>query len=324
MERLLAIEILSPFNMNEPIHRMKIAELKAQLKDKFNFCEFGLHPSPDGVVINCLHQDIVSNPEFSDALKRRAKQSIVMLMMADFYPNSIQYLNQWSEFVDIFLVPTAEMMEFVQPFTNKKVQVLPDPIDFGLMESQGLRSQRGDGTRVVWFGYPESYNKSMGLFESTLFQLHQSGDIEFHIVSKNASYGEGPNGLMHEYDPSTFLNLLSMFDVCVLSHFPLDFLISTAWKSENKAVLAINRGLPVVASNTPAYSQLLKSYGVGEYIFSTPAELSIAIKKLTNPQARMNYLAQCQEGILEKYSASKMACDWSEIFYQERQLKFRA
>lgn len=322
MSNPLVIEILSPFNMYEPIHRMKISEIRKKLADKYIFSDFGSSNTlPDGIVINCLHQDLIEDPDFIAIISPRFAKAVVMLVMGDFYPNSIDYLNKWSKYVDVFLVPTPEMRDFVKIFTNKRVEILLDPIDFGLDHSQGLRSKRERGTRVVWFGYPESYSKSMVLFEPVLAKMHHAGDIEYHIVSKNDSYGEGPYGFMHEYNPDTFLELLSMFDVCVLSHFPFDFSISTQWKSENKAVLAINQGLPVLASNTAAYSRLLKDNGVGEYCFSSPEELEVALKKIISPTNRVGYLANCQDRILFQYAAKKMALDWESIFLSEKLIK---
>jgi len=316
------IEVLSPFSMHEPIHRMKITGLISRLGQVFAFNNFGSgKENPDGVLVNCLHQDIIDNPDFLATLRGRATDAVVMMMMADFYPNSIEYLNKWSKFVDIFLVPTPEMRDFIQIYTRKKVEVLIDPIDFGLLHSEKVRSEKNSGIRVVWFGYPESYSKSMVPFEETLIDMHRSGEIEFHIISKNESYGEGPNGFMHEYNPDTFLDLLSNFDVCVLSHLPFDFSISTQWKSENKAVLAINRGLPVVASRTPAYRRLLENCNVGNSLFSTNFELKSAITRMQDPDARKVYLHSSQDFVLQNYSVDNLAKQFLDSFYAHRNLK---
>ncbi len=316
------IEVLSPFGNGEPIHRMKICGLVSNLEDIFDFREFdSSSEKPVGLLINCLHQDVIGDPNFIKVLSERAKYSVVMLMLADFYPTSIEYLQKWSEFVDIFLVPTPEMQKFIQIYTHKKVEVLIDPIDFGLMASEKKRSDITRGMRVVWFGYPESYGKSMSLFEGRLIEMHRTGEIQFHIISKNDSYGESPTGFMHEYTPETFPGLISHFDVCVLSHMPFDFSISTQWKSENKAVLAINRGLPVIASNTPAYQRLLKACNQEEFLFSTKDELSTGLRKLMDPQERARYLDASQDIILKRYSAKRMSEDWLEIFLSAKLLK---
>ena len=316
------IEVLSPFSIHEPVHRMKIASLMALPDSEFSFRDYIYSEGgSDGVLINCLHLDLIENPEFIRSLAMRTVDRVVMLMMADFYPTSVEYLQKWSEFVDIFLVPTPEMRDFIQIFTFRKVEVLIDPIDFGLIESEKVRSQRSDRIKVVWFGYPESYTKSMGLFEGTLAEMHQSGEIEFHLISKNDKYGEGRSGFMHEYNPETFLGLLSNFDVCVLSHLPFDFSISTQWKSENKAVLAINRGLPVIASKTPSYSRLLSCCVVEKFGFTTAGELTSAIRLLKSPDERVKYLVECQDILLKKFSIKKMSKDLSDIFHAQLLLK---
>lgn len=316
------VEIISPFSDLEPIHRMKVLELVKVAAIKFSFHEFGKADSlPSIILINCLHLDLVKNEDFTKALEQRSHNAVVMLLMADFYPSSLEYLKLWENYVDVFLVPTPEMQDFMKIFTKKSVNVLIDPIDFGLTDSRMVGVKLSSPLKVVWFGYPESYAKSMEMYADVLTELHRQGQIEFHIISKNEAYGEFSGGVMHEYHPDTFLDLLCQFDVAVLSHFPFDFSISTQWKSENKAVLAINRGLPVVASNTPAYQRLLKACSQEQFLFSTKDELSVRLRKLMDPLERIRYLEASQDVILRGYSAQKMSEDWLEIFLSEELFK---
>ncbi len=312
------VEVISPFSDLEPIHRMKVLGLVKGAANEFSFHEFGKADSlPSIILINCLHLDLVKNEDFIKALEQRSQNAVVMLLMADFYPSSLEYLKLWENYVDVFLVPTPEMRDFVKIFTKKSVNVLIDPIDFGLTDSRLVEAKPPSPLKVVWFGYPESYAKSMEMYAGVLTQLHQQRDIEFHIISKNDTYGEFAGCVMHEYRPDTFLDLLCQFDVAVLSHFPFDFSISTQWKSENKAVLAINRGLPVVASRTPTYSRLLESCAVGEFLFSTADDLVSALRKLQKPEVRDAYLRASQNTVLENYAISTMSRQLSKIFLEE-------
>ncbi len=308
-----SIEIISPFGDLEPIHRMKVLGLEKFCPKEFCFYRFGGAPElPSIILINCLHLDLVKSPEFIKTLQYRSSNAVVMLLMADFYPQSIEYLRYWEKYVDVFLVPTPEMSEFIKIFTRKSVSVLIDPIDFGLLESRTPAIGNNLPLKVVWFGYPESYAKSMEIYAETLFALHRQKKIEFNIVSKNNVYGDIGGAFMHEYRTETFLDLLSQFDVAVLSHFPFDFSISTQWKSENKAVLAINRGLPVIASRTPAYQRLLQACGQDEYLFSTVGELENSLERIANPANRVKYLKMSQDKVRLQYSASEM----TKIFFK--------
>ena len=315
------VEVISPFSDLEPIHRMKVLGLAKGAANEFSFHELGKADSlPSIILINCLHLDLVKNADFIKVLEQRSKNAVVMLLMADFYPSSLEYFQLWEKYVDVFLVPTPEMRDFVKIFTKKSVNVLIDPIDFGLIDSRLAKVKPSSPLKVVWFGYPESYAKSMEVYAGALANLHRLDEIEFHIVSKNDQYGKFDGGIMHEYCPDTFLELLGQFDVAVLSHFPFDFSISTQWKSENKAVLAINRGLPVIASRTPAYERLLGSCGLTDYLFSTADELVDAISRLKNPKTIRDYLSLSQNFVLEEYSIAKLSNDFKKIFQDSQKL----
>jgi hypothetical protein len=274
------VEILNPFNHDEPISRMKFEALKKNLGDRFIFSELNATSKPSAILINSLLEDPLLDEGFHRLMNEKRQTAISMLFIADFYKEAANLLKGWSQYIDIFLVPTIEMKNIVQIHTPNKVEVLVDPIDFNLQNS---KTNKGGSNpiKVCWFGYPESYKKSMAAFESTIIEMNIAEEIDYHIISKNNFYGKSTKGFgtIHEYNQETFLKLLENFDICVLSHHPLDFEINTYIKSENKAVLAINRGLPVIASSTPAYSRLLNQCGLSEYLFSTAAELKTAIVK---------------------------------------------
>ena len=105
---------------------------------------------------------------------------------------------------------------------------------------------------------------------------------------------------------TTFYPYYKLLTFVSLSHASFDFSISSFLKSENKAVLAINRGLPAVASRTPAYERLLIGCGLEEYLFSSNIELIDALKRLQHHHERERYLKLSQGTILQKYNC--LAC----------------
>jgi hypothetical protein len=309
------VEILNPYNHDEPITRMKIEALKKNLGDKFIFSELNVTSKSSVILINSLLQQPLSDEGFRNLISEKRSSAITMLFIADFYKQAVSLLKDWSQYIDIFLVPTIEMKNIVQVHTSSKVEALVDPIDFNL-QSYKTKKMSNSPIKVCWFGFPESYKKSMTEFETSIVEMNITGEIDYHIISKNDSYGKSTKGFgtIHEYRQETFLELLENFDVCVLSHHPLDFDINTYIKSENKAVLAINCGLPVVASSTPAYSRLLNQCGLSEFLFSSTEELKVAIKKMQSLEIRENYLKKSQSIILNTYSGAKMAEQWMKIY----------
>jgi hypothetical protein len=161
----------------------------------------------------------------------------------------------------------------------------------------------------------------MGEYEATLQGLQKSSEIEYHVITRNKFYGDAGWLTIHEYDPSTFIPLLQSFDVCVVSHMPFDFTLGTYFKSENKMILAVNRGLAVVASRTPAYERVLSKCGLDAFLFSSKGELTAALKKLQLWTDRKNYLGRIQGYVLENYTSMKMAEDWGKLYWDARRHK---
>lgn len=316
------VEILTPFDSREAVQRLKIEPLIRLTGGMFEFRAFGSGgDATSAVLINSLRIDFDRNPALITALQARVKTALIMLFVADVGAPSLRSLRTLSSVVDVFLVPTPEMRDFVQAFTNRPVEVLFDPIDFCLHDS-AAKEPADERLKVVWFGYPESYGRSMAEYQQCLMSLHQSGEIEYHIVTKNERYGRTPSCVLHDYVWDRFPALLETFDVCVASHAPFDFTVNSLWKSENKAVLAINRGVAVVASRTPAYARLLARCGLEEYLFSAPAELMRLLRRLRSPAERRRYLTLSQRVVLEHYAARRMADEWTLLYRAARARKF--
>jgi len=317
------IEVLSPFDSGEAVQRLKIDTLVRHKSDEFEFRSFGDAETPAAILINSLNSHSVSigaGSALFSSLEKKAKTAVIMLFVGDIFPGSMPVLREWSSLVDIFLVPTPEMKNFLSGFTDRRVECLIDPIDFQLQDSYAGRPHDG-ALKVVWFGYPEAYKRSMTEYEATLARLHNANEIEYHIVTKNKFYGNMGWVTIHEYDPSHFVPLLQSFDVCVASHMPFDFTVNTYFKSENKMILAVNRGLAVVATRTPAYERLLSSCGLDAFLFSSHAELVAALRRLQSWTERQNYLNRIQDYVLENYRSTKMAEDWGKLYRDARKCK---
>jgi hypothetical protein len=318
------IEVLSSFDSGEAVQRMKVDALARHKADEFNFVNFGDAETPAAILINSLNSHRVRigpGSALFSSLEKKAKTAVVMLFVGDIFPASIPVLRAWSSLVDIFLVPTPEMKNFLSAFTDRRVEVLIDPIDFGLQDSYAGRPHDGP-LKVVWFGYPETYQKSMSQYEPTLEKLQKSSEIEYHVITRNKFYGDAGWLTIHEYDPSNFITLLQSFDVCVVSHMPFDFTLGTYFKSENKMILAVNRGLAVLASRTPAYERVLSRRGLDAFLFSSKGELTVALKKLQSWTERQNYLSQIQGYVLENYTSMKMAEDWVKLYREAQKFSY--
>ncbi|MFN7308043.1 MAG: glycosyltransferase [Alphaproteobacteria bacterium] len=318
---LPVIEVLSPFGPDEAVQRMKVLGLIKALAGRYQFKRFDVAGSPcTGVLINGSRINFKIDQALEAALLRRAPQSVMMLLLPDLYNITVARLQEYASVVDVFLVATQELASQVRAFTARDTRVLEDPIDFGFLTSaRQLTTSRTP--RVIWYGYAESYRKSMATYEPRLVSLHEAGKIEYTIVTNREKFGEAPFKNILSYDHGDFPKILQTFDICVSSHTPLDFSMSTFWKSENKAVLAINRGVPVVASRTPAHERLLAACGLEDFLFDNVFDLEKAIQRLSDPAERARYLDKAQEFVLERYAITMIARKWQGIFEDLRQKK---
>jgi SAM-dependent methyltransferase len=318
------IEVLSPHGQDEAIQRMKVHGLAKALSGRYQFKRFDrTGDNPDGVLINGMRLNILQDESLKEVLANRARHSAVMMLLPDLYSVTVTRLNAWAAFVDVFLVATQELASQIRSLTGKDARVLEDPIDFGFLNS--VRNPKNPRTTaVLWFGYPESYSKSMGVYEPTLHSLAASGEINYTIVTDSKRFGDPSGNNILQYDHDTFPEMLKEFDICVTSHTPLDFSMSTFWKSENKAVLAINRGLAVVASRTPAHQRLFTECGLQDFLFDNAQELTNAIRRLSDPAERIRYLDKAQDFVLRNYSIIAVARKWESIFDDLFQKKLRA
>jgi len=315
------IEVLSPFKLDEAVERMKVMGLVRALSGRYQFKRFDrAGEPPDGVLINGSRVNFKKDEALERALQTRKAHSVLMLLLPDLYSITVARLQEWAEVVDVFLVATPELAAQVRAFTGCDARVLEDPIDFGFLGS-ARRRNNNHPPRVLWFGYPESYRKSMASFQDGLIELHEAGEIEYAIVTNIEKFGDSPHGNILAYDHNTFPTQIEEFDICISSHMPLDFSMSTYWKSENKAVLAINRGVPVVASRTPAHERLFAACGVQAFLFDNIHELRAAIRRLADPAARETYLDQTQEFVLRHYAITTIARKWEGIFGEVRNRK---
>jgi hypothetical protein len=321
------IAVINTVGPDDAVHRMKSRPLRNHLPH-LSFMrpslvtgrgerDTGDQRRPAGVVLRIepsrSHVDHVF-----PWLRERRLSAVIMMHLPDFWPAHRELLHALDEVIDVYMVATPEMRSFVAPFTERRVAVLIDPIDFGLEASfeHPVRASPGP-LRVMWFGYPDSFQKSMSGYLPILESLCASGEIEFHLVTRESTYGRKSFYTVHHYDPATFIDVARQFDICLLSHQPFDFSVATAFKSENKAVLAMTLGLPVAASRTPAYRRLLLDCGLGDFLFSSQADLVAVLRRLSDQSTRLEYLRACQARVLQAYGARQMANDWQGLFEGE-------
>lgn len=314
--------ILSRYGEEEAVIRMKIGAIRQNLKAGMDFITFSNERVKDATCIIVNHLDsIEGHEEELINFARERPEAPVIAFISDFYPRVAHQMQRFDDFIDVYVVPTLEMKITMSCFSEKEIYVLPDPIDFCLEDSLARSHTRKMQLDVLWFGYSESFTKSMLEFSPLLEYMHSTRRIRYHIFTNSSGFDKKTNMLVHDYNVASFPQILPQFDLCVLSHVPNDFSMSTYSKSENKAVLSINRGVPVIASRTPSYERLLNSCGLSEYLFTSRKELEDSIERLEDDRNRREYLEKSQRFVLDNYSGSRISKDWYSLYIRYREKK---
>jgi hypothetical protein len=315
------IEVITTHGMNDAVFRLKIKPLIDFLSNNFLFKKYD-EKNVNVVAILIKGVNTVRLLKYKSPIefKKFRPNALVIVFLADILDWEISEYKSLHDYVDLVIVPTVEIKNFIAPIMKCDIQVLADPVDYCLLGSikEFPKIKSENKNRLVWFGYPQSYQKSMLPYENLLRKLVKEEVIEFHVLSSEMPKSILDFGIFHKYDSSSFLDVITNFDTCIVNHMPYDFSLETYFKSENKAVLSINRGLIVVASRTPSYEKLFKSLGIEDYLFSSISELDIILRELITKEKKKNYLLKCQDYIDDVYSPVKYSNKWLSIYENYR------
>ncbi len=190
------------------------------------------------------------------------------------------------DFVDLFMVPTELHRQLLQSQVSKPVYVLPEGVDPITISPDLTEAKAGKtGRHVVWFGYPDSFYKSMACLLPTINQAAANRLIDQFalIVDKQQFNQKYPNHFgfpLIPYANATFWQETQAFDYAILSHFSLDLAMNTYVKSPNKLVTALACGLIPIVSDTPNYRNLLEDHGLERFLFASPKQLQQILQNL--------------------------------------------
>ena len=306
------IQVLSTFDQQDPVFRAKILGLQKALRSSHVFESFSSNKPCQVLLLRLDLTRAVPQPLLT-ALRLKSKHTQIHLFVPDFEAQHESALASLEGIVQVYLVATPELKTLLAFKVFGFVHHLADPIDFGLstnLPRVHIGPKRDAPLRLAWFGYPESYLKSMRPLASTFEALAASGQATLSVYTSVTQLGPLPFAQVKAYRVDTILNELAQHDAVVLSHQAHDFSINTYFKSENKAVLAINRGLPVIASDTPAYARLLGRFGLNDFLFNSRETLIAAVARLRSAEERNAYLERCQSHITADYNHANIARQW--------------
>ncbi len=318
---------LGQWNSQDPLFRIYFQTLSFSLKQhRVNVLIQGQdfdklsELKNNNLIINFFYKDKAAVLELGLI---QLSQAIVVCFGSDIF-SFTDYANACSV-TDVFVCPSKIHQLILKTTVNKPVLRLIEAVDPLIQE---LALEPNFSTRkLVWFGFPESYSKSMLTIVPVIQSALRCGWIDsFTVISLPALKAYLPNEFEFiEYDENTISKKLLEFDYSLLSHFPLDEHINTYIKSSNKAVYSVMSGLFPICSSTPNYQDFMSEMGLERFSFQSPnelAEILTRLKKIDRNELISNWRI-AHEKTTKNYSAEAQFESYNGIinsYVDERKL----
>jgi len=305
---------------DDPLHRFYFDTLRAQLIYRgFSVKlvspdeDLSTHISGDKpTVINFFYKD-------SDAIQsinKIAERNFLSLSFCSDVDAYSDYADAY-QVADVFFCPSEMHQQVLRYALDLPIYCLREAVD-PILEKIHPVNVNKKTVDLVWFGFPESYQKSMVVLESVIVSALQDGSINsFSVISGDSLEELLPSEFTFiRYETNVFAEKLRSFTFTILSHIPSDLHLNTFIKSPNKACTSIMSGMIPICSNTPNYHSLLKNAGLENYLFDSPESLLNILRKVrdlsasTDFQIQWNYASQY---VSSHFSAQAQCDEYLEI-----------
>jgi hypothetical protein len=287
---------------DDPLHRFYFDTLCAQLICR-RFSVKLISPEEDlsshisknrPAAINFFYKD----KDAIQSIKKVADGNFLSLAFCSDIDSYADYADAY-RVADVFVCPSEMHQQVLRCVFDLPVYCLREALD-PILESTHSVNLKKNSVDLVWFGFPESYQKSMVALEVAIISALQDESISsFSVISGDSLEGQlPPEFTFIRYETNTFAKKLRSFTFTILSHIPLDLHLNTFIKSPNKACSSIMSGMIPICSNTPNYCALLKKLGLENYLFDSPEGLLSVLRQLrdlsasADLQAQWNYASQ--------------------------------
>jgi glycosyltransferase involved in cell wall biosynthesis len=307
---------------NDPLFRMYFETLTCTLHKKncptfFVETEVELaallhsENSDSSFIVNFFYKD----QDAIKAIERLAGRTVKTICFTSDIESYDAYRRAYSV-SDAFVCPSAMHKEILGYVYDLPVYTLIEAID-PILGVTKLNQPSFGGTKLVWFGFPESYLRSMPSLEATISEALSGGCVDsFTVISLETLKKQLPREFLFlPYATDKLANQLREHDFSLLSHIPLDLHLNTLTKSANKALSAIAAGLIPICSNTPNYSSTLSSVKLDDFLFHNPRELLNILRGLKARPAHelQGRWQEANEIASSLYSVDRQSSDYVEI-----------
>jgi hypothetical protein len=233
--------------------------------------------------------------------KNRRKDNVVIYDIVDNYytDNKVKTIFKLCDYI---VVANEIQRQLISKHINKKIFVLEDCIDY---EEQLNSNIVPVNNNICWFGN----NTGLNNIRSFLLNL-LSLKYNINIIGKCNYYKRYvPGGNCIEWEYNNFIYNLRNNSFCLLTHD-----LNQQQKSNNKLLVCIANGVPVISYQSKSYDEILRKFGLDHAIIYNRQDLINAIKTLSNPEKRQKYFEEIQPYILENFNSQKITKKLINIF----------
>lgn len=247
----------------------------------------------NGLVVLDLCDNHLFAPLFQKQLKRRAEK-----------------LKRFLSVADILTVSTPELAKYIP---HKNVRVLEDIIELGTART--FRPPSLDpAIKLVWYGSPGSLMPRFGLVDlaplvPALNKLNDDIPVSLSVVSSDERAAEKVlekacfDWSFTEWQLENYYDDIAENDICLI---PADINPFTRVKTNNRVLLSLWLGVPVVASEIPSYREF------SSYVKFDNWQSNIRFYA-ENPFSAKESVEQAQRFIIERFSKEKLLNPWRQL-----------
>lgn len=268
----------------------------------------GLLPECRYLVIHATDAAVI---ESARAIKRATRCEIVCLT-SDLY--HLDWHRELATFVDYFVAPTRFHVEILRPAVWRPVLEVPEGIDPIALPVDGLVRPVEQNDRLLWFGYPESFSKSLQFLLPRALEESRTEAAELLVLTA-PGHQLLPEAEHLPFSTDNFYELAGRCGYALLSHFVFDAHINSYIKSPNKLLTALVRGSVPFASDTPSYREVMSLYQLENFTYRSGQDLVrlLAERNIERDRSSIPF-RQIQEDLQSRFSPAAIGAAFINHF----------
>ncbi len=192
---------------------------------------------------------------------------------------------------DYIIVANSIQKGLISKHVDKTIYVIPDAIDYPEQLSTNIVNFNN---KICWFG------NNNGLNDIKTFLVYlDSLKYNINIIGQTNYYKRILNiGTCKEWNYETFVSDLRQSSICLLTHD-----LNQQQKSNNKLLVSIANGVPVLSYQSKSYEEILRKFNLNYAVINSRQDLLNAILILSKKDQRKKYMSRIQPYILENFDS---------------------